>query len=120
MLKKSSSSVRVYYPKLSREEVITAIRKNLGELRKRLPLLLVVLFGSYARGNYTVASDVDLLVVYEGEPKEEAYALVRRTLDIPRLESHVYSQGEYEVAKHTINNMIKDGVVILDRSMLSK
>jgi predicted nucleotidyltransferase len=120
MLKKSSSSVRVFYPKLSREELIRAIRKNLGELKKRLPLLLVVLFGSYARGNYTVASDVDLLVVYEGEQKEEAYAIVKRTLDIPHLEPHVYSQREYEVAKDDINNMIKDGVVILGQNMLHR
>jgi predicted nucleotidyltransferase len=120
MLKKSSSSVRVFYPKLSREELIRAIRKNLGELRKRLPLLLVVLFGSYARGNYTVASDVDLLVVYKGEQKEEAYAIVKKTLDIPHLEPHVYSQREYEGAKDAIKNMIKDGVVILGRSMLPK
>jgi predicted nucleotidyltransferase len=119
-LKKSSSSVRVFYPKLRREELITAIRKNLRELKKRLPLLLVVLFGSYARGNYTVASDVDLLVVYEGELKQEAYAIVKRTLDIPRLEPHVYSEREYEVAKDAIKNMIKDGVVIFDRGMLSK
>jgi predicted nucleotidyltransferase len=120
MPKKSSSSVQVFYPKLSREELIQAINKNLEELKKRLPLLLVVLFGSYARGNYTVASDVDLLVVYEGERKEEAYAIVKRILDIPHLEPHVYSEREYKGAKDAIKNMIKDGVVILGRSMLHK
>jgi len=44
----------------------------LDELKERLYLLLVVLFGSYAKGNYTVASDVDLLVVYDGEKREDA------------------------------------------------
>jgi predicted nucleotidyltransferase len=120
MLKKSSSSVRVFYPKFNKEEIIQTLSRNLWDVGKELSLLLVVLFGSYARGNYTVASDVDLLVVYEGEQKEEAYAIVKRTLDIPHLELHVYSEREYEGAKDTIKNMIKDGVVILDRGMLHK
>jgi len=44
----------------------------LDELKERLYLLLVVLFGSYAEGNYTVASDVDLLVVYDGEKRKRS------------------------------------------------
>jgi predicted nucleotidyltransferase len=82
--------------------------------------LLVVLFGSYDRGNYTVASDVDLLVVYGGEQKEEAYAIAKRTLAIPHLEPHVYSEREYEGAKGAVKNMIKDRIVIFARSMLHK
>ncbi|MCS7141108.1 MAG: nucleotidyltransferase domain-containing protein [Candidatus Nitrosocaldus sp.] len=39
------------------------IRSRMDELRDALNVRLVVLFGSYAKGNYTVASDVDLLVV---------------------------------------------------------
>lgn len=70
MEEKSSSSVRVFYPRFNREDIIHLITKNLGNLKRELPLLLVVLFGSYAKGNYTVASDVDLLVVYEGEAKK--------------------------------------------------
>ncbi len=66
MEKKSSTSVRVFYPRFNKEEIIHLITKNLGNLKRELPLSLVVLFGSYATGNYTLASDVDLLVVYEG------------------------------------------------------
>ncbi|MGQ9780086.1 MAG: nucleotidyltransferase domain-containing protein [Bacillota bacterium] len=40
------------------------------ELETRLPLRLVALFGSYGRGNYTAASNVDLLVVYRGPGNE--------------------------------------------------
>ncbi len=48
--------------------------------------------GSYARGNYTVASDVGLLVVYAGSAREGAFARVKKTLGIPSLEPHVYSE----------------------------
>lgn len=66
---KSSTSVQVFYPRFNKEEIIQLITKNLENLKKELPLLFVGLFGSYAKGNYTVASDVDLLVVYEGKEK---------------------------------------------------
>jgi len=82
------------------------------KLEERLPLRLVVLFGSYARGKYTVASDVDLLVVYRGEEREDAFATVKKTLDIPLLEPHVHTEDEYERQKSLIDRMVADGVVL--------
>jgi hypothetical protein len=82
-------------------------------LEERLPLKKMVLFGSYAKGRQTVASDVDLLVVYAGKPREDAYKLVKRTLNISRLEPHVYSEEEYERAKSTIERMVQGGLVII-------
>jgi len=84
----------------------------LENLKRELPLLLVVLFGSYAKGNYTVASDMDLLVIYEGEEKNEAYAIVKRTLNIPRLEPHVYAEYEFEQMKDVVEKMIKGGIIL--------
>ena len=110
--KKLSSSVQVFYPKFNKEEIIQAIGKDLENLKRELPLLLVVLFGSYAKGNYTVASDMDLLVIYEGEEKNEAYAIVKRTLNIPRLEPHVYSEYEFEQMKDVVEKMIKGGIIL--------
>ena len=115
MPRKSTSSVQIFYPGFSREEVIQTLRQKLDDLQKQLPCLLVVLFGSYARGNYTVASDVDLLVVYKGEENEQAYATVKRALSIPRLEPHVYTEDDYRTMKDTIQKMITDGVVIYRR-----
>ena len=115
MPKKSSGSVQVFYPKYNREEIIQLISSGLAHLEPELPLLLVTLFGSYAQGNYTIASDIDLLVVYRGKKKREAYAVIRRALRIPRLEPHVYSQGEYEKIKDTLQRMTKKGIVLYRR-----
>lgn len=111
-LKKSSSSVRVFYPRFNKQEVIQQITRNLPGLQKELPLLLVVLFGSYAKGNYTVASDIDLLVVYGGQERKEAYAVTKRAFDLPNVEPHVYTEKEYERMKETIRAMMKEGVVL--------
>ena len=80
-----------------------------------MPLRLVALFGSYGRGNYTAASDVDLLVVYRGPRNEDAFALVKKTLDVPRLEPHVYTEEEYRALAGTIARMVRDGTVLLSR-----
>jgi predicted nucleotidyltransferase len=75
-----------------------------------------VLFGSYARGRYTVASDVDVLVVYRGEPRSDAFALVKRAFDLPGLEPHPYSEREYGAVARTIDRMTVGGVVLLDEA----
>ena len=91
---------------------MAALKAKLGELRHRLPVKLVVLFGSYAKGNYTVASDVDVLVVYSGDHREDAYAAAKRALALPRLEPHVYSEAEYEQARETVDRMMVGGIQV--------
>lgn len=88
------------------------IRHRLPLLQEKLPLKEMVLFGSYAKGRQTIASDVDLLVVYKGKHREDAYKLVRQTLKIPRLEPHVYSEEEHGQIKSTIERMTREGIPI--------
>lgn len=113
MQRRSSSSVKVFYPKLTRVEVIRLLSERLKELNEKLPLVQAVLFGSYARGNYTVGSDIDLLIVYRGKEKEEAYTLVKKVLDLPRLEPHVYTELEYAEMEGIVQAMTRDGIVLL-------
>ncbi len=75
-----------------------------------LPLAKVVLFGSYAKGNYTVGSDIDLLIVYGGEKKYDDYALVKKILDLPHLEPHIYTIEEYKRMENIIQQMIEEGL----------
>lgn len=112
MQKTSSGSVKVFYPKLTKAEVIQILSERLKELNEKLPLTQAVLFGSYATGNYTVGSDIDLLIVYRGESRSDAYALARKVLNLPQLEPHVYTEAEYEQMKDVLRAMIKDGVVL--------
>ncbi len=113
---RSSSSARVFYPKLDKAALFEALRQRLPRLGAVLPLRRVVLFGSWAKGRQTVASDVDLLIVYRGEPRADAYSLARTTLDIPRLEPHLYTEAEYQAAGATVGRMVDGGVVLLEAS----
>ena len=116
MLKGSSSSVRVYYPHFDRQQLIQKLKEEVKILEEELPLLLVILFGSCAKGNYTVASDVDLLIVYEGQERKNILATVKKTISIPRLEPHVYSESEYEELRRTLHKMIEDGIVLFSKN----
>jgi hypothetical protein len=60
-----------------------------------------------------VASDIDLLIVYKGKTRPDVYPLVKRSLDIPRLEPHLYSEVDYKDMKETINKMIEGGIKLL-------
>jgi predicted nucleotidyltransferase len=107
---KSSSSVKVFYPPFKREGLLALLRQRMAILRTELPVNRAVLFGSYATGRQTVASHIDLLVIYSGKPREDAYALVKRTLNIRRLEPHVYAEEEYNQVKSTVERMIRSGI----------
>lgn len=119
MPSKPSGSVRIFWPRLSREELLRLLEERVPRLAEVLPLVRVVLFGSYAQGTYGPRSDVDLLVVYRGEPREDAFQLVWKTLDIPALEPHVYAEAEYQRSKETLDRMSSRGIVLFPKEARS-
>ena len=56
---------------------------------------------------------MDLVVVYRGEARPDAYALVKRALAIPRLEPHLYTEAECEAARTVVERMVRGGVTLL-------
>ena len=112
MPKESSSRVKIFYPRYSRAELVKRIQGRLAALAEMLPLKRVVLFGSWAKGKATAFSDVDLLVVYADPPREDAYQIVWKSLDIRGLEPHVYSQQEATERKRSLKQMAEDGILL--------
>lgn len=115
MLRRPLISVRVFYPDYNREDLIEKISEKLPDLTKKLDLRLVVLFGSYAKQNYTIGSDVDVLIVHESSQDIDAYRVVKKTFNISRLEPHIYSFKEYQEMKHDISKMIKGGFILFEK-----
>jgi predicted nucleotidyltransferase len=111
---RSSGSVRIFYPAHRREALVAYLRERVEELSRRLPLRRVVLFGSWAKGRATARSDVDLLVVYAGPTRADAYRIVWETLHIRGLEPHVLSEEEAEALRPTLARMVRGGVDLLE------
>lgn len=57
-------------------EFVIECKKKLGSRLKR-----VILYGSYARGDYNNSSDIDILVLTDYEP-EEFYAVLKKISNI--------------------------------------
>jgi len=115
MQRKSSGSVWIFYPRFDRETIIKILQEKIPALKKELAVSLVVLFGSYAKDNYTAKSDIDILVVYRGKIKD-VYAKVKKVIDIYGVQPHTYSEEEYAAIKPTIDKMIKNGIVIFKQT----
>ena len=121
---RSSSSVRVRYPRHSREELIRLLREGCERLRGELPLRLVTLFGSWAKGRATAASDVDVLLVYRGPRRGDAYDLALKVFRVRGLELHVMSEEEFErligESPRTRREWVEEAIIIYDRNSQNK
>lgn len=106
------SSARVSYPDRTREEVVGALREELEELADRFPVEKAVLFGSYATGDFTVASDVDLLVVHCADWTDDAYGTIKRSVGVRGLEPHPVPAEEYARRRRHFDRMTEGGVVV--------
>jgi len=118
MQRKFSGSVKVSFPKFSLEDVIEEANRTAHALSKHLGLVKVVLFGSYAKERYTVASDIDLLVVFDDSrsTEDKVYKTLIRTINLPRVELHILSIKDYMLMKGTkwMETIESEGVVILN------
>ncbi len=118
MQKRSYGSVKVFSAP-SRDEVIAQIRASLPRLEAVLPIHAVYLFGSYALGNYGPGSDVDILVVYRGRSREDAYSLAWEALEVPSLQLHIYTHAEFEALRgqkpSPLDILLRDAITLWPR-----
>ena len=112
MQQRLSSSAKVFYPRYKRSELVELLQKRMPLLAAAIPLKRVVLFGSWATGRQTAFSDIDLMVIYAGPSREEAYRLVRQNLNVRGLEPHVFSEEDARESEPTIQRMTREGIVV--------
>ena len=110
MRSESFGSVQIFWPAFSRETLIERLRERAADLNAELPIEQVVLFGSWAQGRATVRSDIDILVVYRDPERADAFEIVRRCLDTPGIEPHVYTTTEAASLSATLARMTEHSV----------
>jgi len=114
MPSKSFGSVRVFSPPFDLLTLLRLLDEGVKELAEKLPLRRVVLFGSWAKGRATAFSDIDLLVIYADPPREDAFRIVRRTINLRGLEAHVYAESEARQIEGTLKRMTEGGIVLFE------
>lgn len=72
----------------------------------------IILFGSYAKGNYNDDSDIDIAVVFKDYSNLIDMQLelmrLRRKID-SRIEPHPFREREFELSNPMVNDIIKFG-----------
>lgn len=108
--------MKFFYPRWTRETLVETLKEGVLRLNEVLLVERAVLFGSWSRGRATVASDVDVLIVYRGETRDDAYKLAWRVLGVPGLELHLYSEHEAEGVAPTLERMTQEGVSLFPQA----
>lgn len=82
-----------------------AVNENYKSIR-------IVLFGSYAKGNFNEDSDIDIAVVFKDYSNLLDMQLelmrIRRKID-SRIEPHPFRESEFEISNPIVNEILKYG-----------
>lgn len=92
------------------DEVRARLREFVSDLKRRVPIRRVLLFGSFARGEEDVheMSDIDLVVIGDIEGRfAERIGKVRDLTDLP-IEPLVYTQAEWDEMIANENSFLEE------------
>jgi predicted nucleotidyltransferase len=87
-------------PLLSREEVMSILKKELPDLRDRYGVERIFLYGSFAKGQQTKKSDIDMLVDTKKPLGLEFVALADRLEEILGRKVDVATYDHYKRSFH--------------------
>jgi predicted nucleotidyltransferase len=80
------------------------------------PVRRVILFGSYAKGTHTPASDVDLVIDSGGQLRGmDFFALSAAMGKALPIEADIFEQREIKPNSNMHNTIAREGVIIYDR-----
>ncbi len=70
MPKKLSNSAKIRLFKLDKNKIILELNELIASWKKKCDLKLVILFGSLAKGDFSIKSDSDVLIVANNIPPD--------------------------------------------------
>jgi predicted nucleotidyltransferase len=72
----------------------------------------IILFGSYAKGNFNEDSDIDIAVVFSdyANRADRQFELMKLTRNVDsRIEPHPFRENEFELSNPMVNEIVKYG-----------
>jgi len=97
---------------MDQRDAINIAEKYANAISLKYELIKVILFGSYARGNYHKDSDIDIAVVLKDfkniiETQRELMR-IRRSID-SRIEPHPFRERDFETTNPLVSEIIQYG-----------
>ena len=121
MQEKLSNFVKIRFPK-KKDEVVELIEQWIKQLAVDYSIHSVILFGSYARDDYSFGSDIDILLVHNDErlTYEKAMMLALATSYEIDWQVHFYSLNQFKEGilsnNPLLETIIKNGIKLFPLS----
>ena len=97
---------------MDKREAIDIAVKYAHIVKSKYDFVKIILFGSYAKGNYNDDSDIDIAVILKDynnliETQLDLMRL-RRKID-SRIEPHPFRENEFDISNPMVNEIVKYG-----------
>jgi uncharacterized protein len=97
---------------MDQREALIIVQKYVEELNEKFDLVKVILFGSYAKGDFHDESDIDIAVVlkdYNNLPDMQLELMrLRRKFD-SRIEPHPFRESDFNISNPLVYEILKHG-----------
>jgi predicted nucleotidyltransferase len=97
---------------VDKTDALNIAQKYAGAVKANYNNIRIILFGSYAKGNFNDDSDIDIAVIFKDYSTSIDMQLelmrLRRKID-SRIEPHPFRESEFELSNPIVNEIIKYG-----------
>jgi len=103
---------------MDKTNVLKIAQAYADEVKTRFDYEKVILFGSYAKGNYNKDSDIDIAVVFldYNNRMDRQVELMKLTRNIDsRIEPHPFRESEFQLSNPIVNEIVKYGEEIVSK-----
>ncbi len=97
---------------MDKADALNIAQKYAGAVKANFNYIKIILFGSYAKGNFNDDSDIDIAVILKDYSNLMDMQLelmrLRRKID-SRIEPHPFRESEFELSNPLVSEIIKYG-----------
>jgi predicted nucleotidyltransferase len=97
---------------MDKRDALNIAGRYANAVKTKYDFIKIILFGSYAKGNYNDDSDIDIAVVLKDYKNLMDIQLdlmrLRRNID-SRIEPHPFREKDFEISNPIVNEIIKHG-----------
>jgi uncharacterized protein len=97
---------------VDKTDALNIAQRYAGAVKANYNNIRIILFGSYAKGNFNDDSDIDIAVVFKDYSASVDMQLelmrLRRKID-SRIEPHPFRESDFELSNPIVNEIIKYG-----------
>ena len=102
---------------MDKTDALNIAKKYAEVVKNNFDSQRIILFGSYAKGNYRKDSDIDIAIVFPDYANrlDRQVELMKLTRKVDsRIEPHPFREKEFEISNPFVNEIITSGKEIAD------